>query len=93
MKKASKVKTERYENLFEYVKNVADHRFWNDFQADFYETVILTKKLITPMQWIVWDYMERKDDPIFNEVIAACEKKRIKDLMDLKCDWSEEVIA
>ena len=74
MKHASKVNSERHVNPYEYEKNVTDYRFWNDFQSDFYETVILTKKKpITHMQWIDWDYMAQKNDYVFNEVIAACE--------------------
>ena len=94
MKRASRVKKERYEDPFQFVKNVADHRFWSDFQAEFYETVILTKKKsITPMQWIDWDYMANKNDLTFNEVISACDHKRIKSILGLRYDWSEKVIA
>ena len=42
-KRAEKVKKERYEYPFVYEKSAADYRFWNEFQVDFYETVILKK--------------------------------------------------
>ena len=94
MKNVSRVVSERLNNPYDFEKNVADYRFWNDFQADFYETVILAKKKpITPMQWIDWDYMARKNDPVFTEVIAACESKRVKNIMAFRYDWCEEVIA
>ena len=45
------------------------------------------------MQWIDWEYMEQKNDQTFKAVIAACEEKKIKNFMSLKCNWSVEVIA
>ena len=44
MKKAAKCKKDRGEDPYGYEKSVADPRFWNEFHADFYESVILTKK-------------------------------------------------
>ena len=84
MDKASKCKKERYEDPFIYEKNISDSQFWNDFQSDFYETVILPKKKhVIPMQWIDWDYMAKNNDPASNEVIAACEHKKVKKIMAL----------
>ena len=39
------------------------------------------------MQWVDWKYMEEKDDPIFKEVVAACESKGVKRIMGFKYDW------
>ena len=47
MKRSARVKKERHEDPFEYEKSMIDHRFWNDFQADFYKSVILKKKQVT----------------------------------------------
>ncbi|KAG2612469.1 hypothetical protein PVAP13_4KG292105 [Panicum virgatum] len=46
-----------------------------------------------PAQYVDWEYMTRKNDPIFNEVIAACDEKRIKNLMGFKNKWNREIIA
>ena len=45
------------------------------------------------MQWVDWKYMEEKDDPIFKEVVAACESKGVKRIMGFKYGWCNEVIA
>jgi hypothetical protein len=37
--------------------------------------------------------MERKNNPIFDEVIQACESKGIKTLMGFKQHWNKELIA
>jgi hypothetical protein len=37
--------------------------------------------------------MERKNNPIFDEVIHACEAKGIKALMGFKQHWNKELIA
>jgi hypothetical protein len=37
--------------------------------------------------------MERKNNPIFDEVIQACEAKGIKALMGFKQHWNKELIA
>ena len=40
-----------------------------------------------------WEYMVRKNNVIFNEVMAACADKRIKVLMGFKHNWNKEIIA
>ena len=40
-----------------------------------------------------WEYMARKNNDIFNEVMAACEKKRIKHLVGYRHGWNKEIIA
>jgi hypothetical protein len=37
--------------------------------------------------------MERKNNPIFDEVIQACGSKGIKVLMGFKQHWNKELIA
>jgi hypothetical protein len=46
------------------------------------------------MQWTDWDFIqkEKKNCPAFTEVIVACEHHGIKDVMELKYDWNDEVI-
>ena len=64
------------------------------FQQDFYNTVILKKSMIShEAQYVEWDYMARKNDVIFSEVIVACAHRRIKNLMGFKHSWNREIIA
>jgi hypothetical protein len=37
--------------------------------------------------------MENKHDPIFDEVITACQAKHLRDILAFKKDWNNEVIA
>jgi hypothetical protein len=37
--------------------------------------------------------MERENDPLFKEIISACENKKIKKLMGFKNHWNMELIA
>jgi len=37
--------------------------------------------------------MQRKNNAIFDEVMAACEEKRIKHLMGFRHGWNKEIIA
>ena len=37
--------------------------------------------------------MARKNNVVFDEVIAACEDKRIKHLIGFKHSWNKEIIA
>jgi hypothetical protein len=75
-------------------RDVYDYRFHPLFQQDFYESVIMTKsKPVANSQWIDWTYMENKHDLIFDGVIAACQAKHLRDILDFKKDWNNEVIA
>jgi hypothetical protein len=59
-----------------------------------YETVIMDrKKIISEAQWVDWRHMEAQQDPIYDQVIAACERHHLKILMDIHYDWNVEVIA
>jgi hypothetical protein len=71
-----------------------DYIFHSLFQQDFYESAFMTKsKPVANSQWIEWDYMENKHDPIFDGVIAACEDKYLRDILSFKKDWNNEVVA
>jgi hypothetical protein len=44
--------------------------------------VIITKgKPVAISQWIDWSYMEKKNDRIFDDVVAACRAKHLMDVM------------
>ena len=50
-------------------------------------------KITHEAQYVDWEYMERKNNVIFNEVLAACEEKRIRHLMGFRHRWNKEIIA
>jgi hypothetical protein len=59
-----------------------DYIFHMAFQQDFYESMIIAKiKPVVISQWIDWTYMEAKHDTIFDEVVAACRAKHLRDFM------------
>jgi hypothetical protein len=71
-----------------------DYKFHTAFQQDFYESVIITKsKPATIFQWIDWTYMEAKHDVIFDEVVAACRVKHLRDVISFQKNWNNEIIA
>ena len=37
--------------------------------------------------------MKKANDPLFQEIISACESKHVKELMGFQKDWNKEVIA
>lgn len=45
------------------------------------------------MKWIDWNYMERKKDTVFDEVIKMYEARNVKKIMGFKHGWNEELIA
>jgi hypothetical protein len=63
----------RDKNPYEEAKTASDPRFWAKFQQDYYATVIIKKPKIThKAQYVDWEHMARKSDPIFDEVINNC---------------------
>jgi hypothetical protein len=56
--------------------------------------VIITKsKPVAISQWIDWSYMENKHDLIFDDFVAACRAKHLRDVMGFKKNWNNEVTA
>jgi hypothetical protein len=51
------------------------------------------RRIVSEAQWVDWHHMEEQQDPIYNQVIAACESHHIKKLMGVHYDWNIEVIA
>ena len=84
------VKRLRGENPYAEARSARDPRFLSTFQQNFYTTVILKKSEIThEAQYVDWEYMARKKNVVFNEVIATCADKRIKVLMGFKHSWTQ----
>jgi hypothetical protein len=56
--------------------------------------VIIPKgKSVAISQWIDWSYMENKHDPIFDDVVATCRAKHLRNAMTFMKNWKKEVIA
>jgi hypothetical protein len=84
----------RDKDPYEEARTASDPRFWAKFQQDYYATVIIKKPKIThKAQYVDWEHMARKNDPIFNEGISNCERQRVKMLMGFRQDWNKEIIA
>jgi hypothetical protein len=44
-------------------------------------------------QWINWNYMEGKSDRFFDEVVAACKAKHLRDIITFRKNWNNEIIV
>jgi hypothetical protein len=76
-------------------KEAYNPRFGNFFHADWYRSLYQSKKkYVIHMQWTDWDFIQKEENNClaFVEVIVVCEHHRIKDVMELKYDWNDEVI-
>jgi hypothetical protein len=92
--KTDVVREKRKQNQRLLPRDAYDYKFHTRFQHDFYESVILPKgKRVAISQWIDWSYMKNKHDPIFDNVVAACKAKHLRDVLAFKKNWSNEVIA
>jgi hypothetical protein len=68
----------------------ADIRFWLKFNADWYESVILSKEHMTiEMKSIKWDNLRSLNIPAVNEAIDICNAKGLTSIMGLNYDWIE----
>jgi hypothetical protein len=86
---------ERYTDPALWQKEFDAHiRFWLKFNADWYESVILSKENLTiEMKSIKWDNLRSLDILVVNEAIDICHAKGLTSIMGLNYDWNEEVIA
>jgi hypothetical protein len=51
----------RHDDPYEWTTEFHDHKFWNNFQADWYLTVIKDRKNpITQQLYVDWSYMQKK---------------------------------
>jgi hypothetical protein len=59
------------EDPYEWTTELHDHRFWSNFQADWYlSTIKYRRNPITSQLHVDWAYMQKKRDPVFHKVIA-----------------------
>jgi hypothetical protein len=72
------------ENPFDWTTELHDHRFWNNFQAYWYLTVIKDRKNpITSQLYVDWAYMQQKRDLVFNKVIAKAQSLGFFDIIGM----------
>jgi hypothetical protein len=86
---------ERYTNLALWKKEFhVDIRFWLKFNADWYESIILSKEHLTiEMKSIKWDNLRSLNILAVNEAIDIFHAKGLTSIMALNYDCNEEVIA
>jgi hypothetical protein len=64
---------------------VQDPRFWNLFQANFYNSVILSKKhLIARHRFIDWEGCENMRDAVMTSALRNLEIKGLKNIMTME---------
>jgi hypothetical protein len=72
----------------------ADIWFWLKFNADWYESVILSKENMTiDMKSINWDTLRSLNIPAVNEAIDICHAKGMTNIMGISYDWNGEVVT
>jgi hypothetical protein len=77
-------------------RTATDYRFRTIFQQDYYTTVVITgrkAKITNDAQYVDWEFLERKNNPIFDEVIQSFESEGINALMGFKQQWNKELIT
>jgi hypothetical protein len=86
---------ERYTDPTQWQKEFdADIRFWLKFNADWYESVILSKDHMTiDMKSINWELLRSLNIPAVNDAIDICHAKGMTNVMAINYDWNEEVVA
>jgi hypothetical protein len=82
------------ENPYDWTTELHDHRFWNNFQADWYLTVTKYRKNpITSQLYVDWIYMQNKRDPMFHRVISKAQRLGIYVILGMYQDWNTELVA
>jgi hypothetical protein len=85
---------QRNDDPYVWAPDLHDHRFWNNFQANWYIKVIKDrKKPITPHIYVDWDSMLEKRNPVFNRVVAKAQELGIYDMLGMWQDWNCELVA
>jgi hypothetical protein len=84
----------RHENPYDWTTELHVHRFWNNFQAYWYLTVIKDRKNpITSQLYVDWPYIQKKHDHVFQKVITKAQTLGIYDILGLHQQWNIELVA
>jgi hypothetical protein len=88
-KKENHSMIQRNDDPYVWAPDLHDHRFWNNFQADWYIKVIMERKLpITSLIYVDWAAMLEKRNTVFNKVIAKAQQLGIYDMLGMWQDWN-----
>jgi hypothetical protein len=80
------------EDPYEWTTGLHDHRFWSNFQANWYLSIIKDRKNPITSQ-LYWNYMQKKHDPVFHKVIAKAQRLGIFDMLGMYQEWKMELVA
>jgi hypothetical protein len=82
------------EDPYEWTTELHDHRFWSNFQADWYISIIKDRKNpITSQLYIDWSNMQQKHDHVFHKVITKAQKLGIFDMLGMYREWNTELVT
>jgi hypothetical protein len=94
MRKENHSMIQRNDDPYVWAPDLHDHRFWNNFQVDWYIKVIKDRKLpITPHIYVDWTAMLEKENLIFNKVVAKSQILGIYDMLGIWQNWNCELVA
>jgi hypothetical protein len=74
------------EDVYKYEKaENLERRFWCQLHQDFYSSVVMRKGKapIVPCKYVDWAYLEKLNDPFFNQAIAKCKEFGLYDIKAL----------
>jgi hypothetical protein len=95
-KQSLTLKNQRTIDVYRYRKSKGlEYRCWCDFHRKFYSSGILRKPEapIVIMNYIDWKYFEDMNDPSVNDVVANCREFVLREIMDFKYYWNNEIIS
>jgi hypothetical protein len=75
---------QRNDDMYVWAPDLCDHRFWNNFQVDWYIKVIKDRKLpITAHIFVDWAGMLEKRNHVFNKVVSKAQQLGIYDMLGM----------
>ena len=85
----------RYDHPRDYPKEMqGDERFWLWFQADWYESVTMTKTHpTTEIKSMDWNHLIELDVLVVTQAVDTCQNMHLQDFMTFNCHCNEEVVA
>jgi hypothetical protein len=82
------------EDPSDWTTELHDCHFWNNFQADWYLTIIKDRRNpITSQLYIDLTYMQNKCDPVFNKVITKAHDLGFYIIIGMYQEWNTKLVA
>lgn len=74
-------------------KSIA-YRFWNGFHSDFYLSVLYNAKhdRVLRVKYIDWEHIDSKSDKFLKNVVNACKRLGLYDIMGFQHNWNTEIL-